>query len=142
MAAPTIPVSVKENLGDPNETRVDIFHLELVATVAFLVTVVVRTLAQHEEAIQGIHGHLLRVSIQEELTTLKFRVDNAEAENASLHARIKTMEAVEKVTLNHERLARIRIEQQLAAVQESHRQDREDFKNLKEHVTSQFKQHS
>ncbi|GJV97358.1 hypothetical protein Tco_1548935 [Tanacetum coccineum] len=63
-------------------------------------------------------------------------IDIAEVENASLHARIKTIEAVEKVTRNHERLARIRIEQQLAAVQESHRQDREDFKKFKELVTS------
>ncbi|GJU00362.1 hypothetical protein Tco_1110700, partial [Tanacetum coccineum] len=51
------------------------------------------------------------VPIQEELTTLRFRVDIAEAENASLRARIKTMEVVEKVTHNHERLARIGIEQ-------------------------------
>ncbi|GKF73247.1 hypothetical protein Tco_0219579, partial [Tanacetum coccineum] len=40
--------------------------------------------------------HLLGVPIQEELTALRFRVDIAEAENASLRARIKTMEAVEK----------------------------------------------
>ncbi|GKG35381.1 hypothetical protein Tco_0440535, partial [Tanacetum coccineum] len=33
------------------------------------------------------------------------------AENALLCARIKTIEAVEKVTRNHERLARIGIEQ-------------------------------
>ncbi|GJZ10500.1 hypothetical protein Tco_0545259 [Tanacetum coccineum] len=47
----------------------------------------------------------------EELTALRFRVDIVEAENASLRARIRTMEAVEKVTRNHERLARIGIEQ-------------------------------
>nr|GFD05611.1 hypothetical protein [Tanacetum cinerariifolium] len=49
--------------------------------------------------------------------------DMIDIENASLHTRIRTMEAVERVTRNHERLARIRIEQQLASVQESHRQD-------------------
>nr|GEV52938.1 putative reverse transcriptase domain-containing protein [Tanacetum cinerariifolium] len=43
-------------------------------------------------------------------------VDIAEAENALLCAKIKTMKAVEKVTRNHERLAHIRIEQQLATV--------------------------
>ncbi|GJU91817.1 hypothetical protein Tco_1304240 [Tanacetum coccineum] len=101
-----------------------------------------RTLAQHEEAIRGIQGHLLGVPIQEELPALRFKLDIAEAENASLRARIKTMEAVEKVTRNHERLACIGIEQQLAAVQESHRQDREDFRKLKELVTSQFGQRS
>ncbi|GKC40297.1 hypothetical protein Tco_1052681 [Tanacetum coccineum] len=68
--------------------------------------------------------------------------DIAEEENASLRARIKTMEAVEKVTRNHERLACIGIEQQLATVQVSHRQDREDFRKLKELVTSQFGQRS
>ncbi|GJZ15586.1 hypothetical protein Tco_0551263 [Tanacetum coccineum] len=67
MAAPTIPVSFEENLGDP-------------------------------------------IDIREELTALRFRVDIAEAENASLRARIKTNEAVEKITRNYERLARIKIE--------------------------------
>ncbi|GJX83884.1 putative reverse transcriptase domain-containing protein [Tanacetum coccineum] len=56
-------------------------------------------------------------------------------ENASLRARIKTTEAIEKITHNRERHARIKIEQQLAAVQESQRQDREDFRKLKELVT-------
>ncbi|GJV73417.1 putative reverse transcriptase domain-containing protein [Tanacetum coccineum] len=98
MAAPTIPVSAKENLGDPIEIRVDIIHPDPVAV--------------------------------EELTALRFRVDIAEAENASLRTRIKTNEAVEKITHNHKRLARIGIEQQLAAVQESHHQDREDFRKL------------
>ncbi|GJU47318.1 retrovirus-related pol polyprotein from transposon 17.6 [Tanacetum coccineum] len=62
------------------------------------------------------------------------RVDIVGAENASLHARIKTTEAIEKIIRNHERHARIKIEQQLAAVQESQRHDREDFKKLKELV--------
>ncbi|GJZ59971.1 hypothetical protein Tco_0615787, partial [Tanacetum coccineum] len=66
------------------------------------------------------------------------RVDIVEAENASLRATIRTVEAVETVTHNHERLARIEIESQLASVQESYRQDRENFKKLKEFVTSQF----
>ncbi|GJZ10893.1 hypothetical protein Tco_0545652 [Tanacetum coccineum] len=43
-------------------------------------------------------------------------VDIAEAENASLRARIKTTEAIKKITRNRERQARIKIEQQLAAV--------------------------
>ncbi|GKD23897.1 hypothetical protein Tco_1225600, partial [Tanacetum coccineum] len=103
MAAPTIPVSTEENLGDPIKIRVDIIHPEPVDAVAFLA---------------------------EELTALRFRVDIAEAENASLRTRIETNEAVEKITRNHERLARIGIEQQLAAIQESHHQDREDFRKL------------
>ncbi|GJR28110.1 hypothetical protein Tco_1104342 [Tanacetum coccineum] len=76
------------------------------------------------------------VPIQEELTALRFRVDVAESDNASLRATIRTMEVVETVTRNHETLTRIHIERMLASVQESHRQDREDFKKLKELVTS------
>ncbi|GKF59935.1 hypothetical protein Tco_0176721, partial [Tanacetum coccineum] len=82
------------------------------------------------------------IDIREELTALRFRVDIAEAENALWRARIKTTEAIEKITRNRERHARIKIKQQLAAVQESYRQDREDFRKLKELVTSQFGQHS
>ncbi|GJS94244.1 reverse transcriptase domain-containing protein [Tanacetum coccineum] len=135
MAASTIPVSAEENLGDPIDIRVDIIHPEPVAAVAFPAAAIVRTQAQHGEAIRGIQEHLLGVPIQEELTALRFRADIAEAENASLRARIKTTEAIEKITRNHERQARVKIEQQLAAVQESQRQDREDFRKLKELVT-------
>ncbi|GJS76421.1 putative reverse transcriptase domain-containing protein [Tanacetum coccineum] len=135
MAASTIPVSAEENLGDPIDIQVDIIHPEPVAAVAFPAAAIVRTQAQHGEAIRGIQEHLLGVPIQEELTALRFRADIAEAENASLRARIKTTEAIEKITRNRERQARVKIEQQLAAVQESQRQDREDFRKLKELVT-------
>ncbi|GJX48913.1 putative reverse transcriptase domain-containing protein [Tanacetum coccineum] len=136
----TIPVSAEENLRDPIDIRVDIIHPEPVAAVAFPAAAVVRTQAQHGEAIRGIQEHLLGVPIQEELTALRFRVDIAEAENASLRARIKTTEAIEKITRNRERQVRIKMEQQLAAVQESQRQDREDFRKLKEltiHVSAE-----
>ncbi|GJZ62594.1 hypothetical protein Tco_0618731 [Tanacetum coccineum] len=130
MAAPTIPVSAEENLGDPIDIRVDIIHPEPVAAVAFPAAAIMRTQAQHGEA-----GG-------EEMTALRFRADIAEAENASLRARIKTTEAIGKITRNRERQARVKIEQQLAAVQESQRQDREDFRKLKELMTSQFGRHS
>ncbi|GJU39897.1 hypothetical protein Tco_1192854 [Tanacetum coccineum] len=135
MAASTIPVSAEENLGDPIDIRVDIIHPEPVAVIAFPEAAMVRTQAQHGEAIQGIQEHLLGVPIQEELTALRFRADITEAENASLRARIKTTEAIEKITRNRERQTRVKIEQQLAAVQESQRQDQEDFRKLKELVT-------
>ncbi|GKE91222.1 hypothetical protein Tco_1572317, partial [Tanacetum coccineum] len=70
IAAPTIPVSAEENLGDPIYIRVDIIHLEPVAAVVFPTATI---------------------------------VDIAEAENASLRARIKTTDAIEKVTRNYER---------------------------------------
>ncbi|GKE05699.1 hypothetical protein Tco_1397717 [Tanacetum coccineum] len=136
MAAPTIPVSAEENLRDPIDIRVDIIHPEPVAAVAFPAAAVLRTQAQHGEAIRGIQEHLLGVPIQEELKALRFKVDITEVENASLRARIKTMEAIKKITRNRERRVRIKMEQQLAAVQESQCQDREDFRKLKELVTS------
>nr|GEW70395.1 hypothetical protein [Tanacetum cinerariifolium] len=117
MATPAISVSAEENLRDPIDIRMDIIHPEPVAAVAFLAAVV-------------------------ELTALRFRVDIVEAENASLRARIKTTEAIEKITRKRERQARVEIEQQLAAIQESQRQDRDNFRKLKELVTSQFRQHS
>ncbi|GJZ22107.1 hypothetical protein Tco_0559146, partial [Tanacetum coccineum] len=94
MAAPTIHVSAEENLGDPIDIRVDIIHPEPVAAVAFPAAAV------------------------EELTALRFRVDITEAENASLRARIKTTEAIEKITRNCERQVRREMEQQLASVHE------------------------
>ncbi|GJU63657.1 hypothetical protein Tco_1245492 [Tanacetum coccineum] len=90
MAASTIPVSAEENLGDPIDIRVDIIHPEPVAAVAFPAAAIMGTQAQHGEAIRGIQEHLLGMPIQEELTALRFRADIAEAENASLRARIKT----------------------------------------------------
>ncbi|GKE26979.1 hypothetical protein Tco_1442363 [Tanacetum coccineum] len=67
--------------------------------------------------------HLLEVLIHEDLRALRDRVDVDEAENASLRAMIRMMEAVKTVLRNHERQARIEIERQLASVQESYRQD-------------------
>ncbi|GKC73566.1 hypothetical protein Tco_1119449 [Tanacetum coccineum] len=96
MAAPTIPVFDERNLGEPIEIRVDVVHPAPVAAVAFLAATV------------------------EELTALRFRVDVAVAENASLCATIRIMEVIETVTRNHDRLARIEIEHQLASVQESY----------------------
>nr|GEZ99136.1 hypothetical protein [Tanacetum cinerariifolium] len=84
MAVPTILISAEENLGDPIDIRVDIIHPE--------------------------PEQLLRVPIQEELTALRFRVDITEAKNASLRARIKTTEAIEKITRSQERRARIKME--------------------------------
>nr|GEV30664.1 hypothetical protein [Tanacetum cinerariifolium] len=91
MATPAIPVSAQENLGDPIDIKMDIIHPEVVTAVAFPAVAV-------------------------ELTALRFRVDIAEAENASLRAKIKTTEAIEKITRKRERQACVEIEQQLAAV--------------------------
>nr|GEW20830.1 cell division topological specificity factor homolog, chloroplastic [Tanacetum cinerariifolium] len=83
-----------------------------------------------QEAIRGMQEQLLGVPIQEELTALRFRVDITEAENASLRARIKTKKEIEKITRSQERRARMEMERQLASVQESQRQDRENFRKL------------
>nr|GEY34096.1 hypothetical protein [Tanacetum cinerariifolium] len=128
MATPIIFISTEENLEDPIDIRVDIIHPEPLAAVAFPVAAIVRTQAQHEEAIRGMQEQLLGVPIQEELTALIFKVDIAEAENASLRARIKTTETIEKITRSQERRARMEMERQLDSVSESQRQDRENFK--------------
>nr|GEZ82940.1 hypothetical protein [Tanacetum cinerariifolium] len=94
MAAPTIHVSAEESLKDPIKIKVDIIHPEPVAAVAF-------------------------PAATEELTALRFREVIAETENASLRVRINTTEAIEKINHKHERQARVKIEQQLVAVQES-----------------------
>ncbi|GJT63331.1 hypothetical protein Tco_1006864 [Tanacetum coccineum] len=119
MAAPTIPIFAEENLGDPINIRVDIIHLEPVAVVAFPTAAFVRTQAQHEEAIRGILEHLQGVPIKEEMSTLRFRMGMVEAENASLRGKIKTMEAIEMITRSQEKMARRKMERQLALVQES-----------------------
>nr|GEU40278.1 ribonuclease H-like domain-containing protein [Tanacetum cinerariifolium] len=115
MAAPAIPISAEENLGDPIDIKMDIIHPEPVVAVAFPAAAVVRTQAQHGEAIRGMHEQLLGVPVQEELTALRFRVNVAEAENASLRARIKTTEAIEKITRSQERRARMEMKRQLAS---------------------------
>ncbi|GJX20502.1 hypothetical protein Tco_0223179 [Tanacetum coccineum] len=52
-----------------------------------------------------------------------------------------TMEAIETVTRSQERMTRREMERQLASVQESQQQDRENFRKLQELVTSQLGRH-
>ncbi|GKG27746.1 hypothetical protein Tco_0406073, partial [Tanacetum coccineum] len=61
----------------------------------------------------------LGVPIEEEMSTLRFRMGMAEAENVSLHGKIKTMEAIEMVTRSQEKRACMEMERQLTSVQES-----------------------
>ncbi|GKF34203.1 hypothetical protein Tco_0107403 [Tanacetum coccineum] len=65
MAAPTIPVSVEENLGDPIYIKVDIIHLEPIAAVAFPAATVMRTLARHGEVIGGIQKRVRSLELIE-----------------------------------------------------------------------------
>ncbi|GJR10914.1 hypothetical protein Tco_0793566 [Tanacetum coccineum] len=139
MDASTLPISGKRNLRDPIEIRVDIVHPAPVDV--FLAATVARTLVQHGEAIRSIHGHLQGVLINEEMSALRFRMGMAEEENASLRGRIKTMEATDTITRRQEKRARMELERQLASVQESQRQDQENFRKLQEFVTSQLGRH-
>nr|GEW29460.1 hypothetical protein [Tanacetum cinerariifolium] len=85
------------------------YHLpESVTAVAFPAAAVVMTQAQHGEAIQGILEHLQGVPIEEEMSTLRLRMGMAEAENASLRGKIKTIEAIEIITRSQEKRARNR----------------------------------
>ncbi|GJU53900.1 putative reverse transcriptase domain-containing protein [Tanacetum coccineum] len=115
MDAPTIPISAEENLGDPIDIRVDIIHPEPVAAVDFIAAAVVRTQAQHGEAIRGILEHFHEVPIEDEMSTLRFRMGMVETENASLRGKIKNMEAIEMVTRSQEKRARMEMERQLAS---------------------------
>nr|GFB00118.1 hypothetical protein [Tanacetum cinerariifolium] len=130
-----------DNRRDLIDIRVDIIHPQPVVVVAFPAAAVVRTRAQHEEAIRGMQEQLVGVPIHEELTALKFRVDIVEAKNTSLRARIKTTEAIEKINRSQERRAGMEMERQLALVQESERQDRENFRKLRELINSQLIRH-
>nr|GEU67891.1 hypothetical protein [Tanacetum cinerariifolium] len=89
---------------------VDVFYPVPVAAVAFPAVTIVTTLAYHGEAIRGIHEHLQGVPIEEDMSTLRFRMGMAKAQNASMRGKIRTMEAIETVTRSQERRARIEME--------------------------------
>nr|GEU67936.1 retrovirus-related Pol polyprotein from transposon 17.6 [Tanacetum cinerariifolium] len=72
-----------KNPEDPIDIRADIVHPT--PADVFPAATVVRTLAQHREAIRGIHGHLEGVPINEEINALRFKMGMVEEENASLH---------------------------------------------------------
>ncbi|GJV88697.1 hypothetical protein Tco_1532635 [Tanacetum coccineum] len=111
MVAPSIPVSEMIDIG------VDAIHPEPVDI--FPAATVMRTLAQHGEALQGIYEHLQGVHIDEDVSALRFKVEIVESENASLLGRIKTLEAINTITRSQERRTRSRMEQQLALVEET-----------------------
>ncbi|GJW48663.1 hypothetical protein Tco_0080309 [Tanacetum coccineum] len=120
MDAPNIPVSVDSsegNFGDGIDIGLDVVHPVPVAADAFPTVAIVTILPSHEEAIQGIYEYLKGVPIEEEMSTLRFRMGMVEAENASLRGKIRTIEAIETVTRSQERRTRREMERQLASVQ-------------------------
>nr|GFD44529.1 hypothetical protein [Tanacetum cinerariifolium] len=90
---------------------------------------------------RGIHGHLQRVPISEEMNALRLRMGMVEEENVSLCGSIKTMEAINTITRRQEKRARMELKRQLTSVQEFQRQDQENFRKLQEFVTSQLGRH-
>ncbi|GJX57374.1 hypothetical protein Tco_0287271 [Tanacetum coccineum] len=121
MDAPTILVSVdssKGNFRDAIDIGLDVDHPVPVPADAFPAVTIVTILASLGEAIRGIHEYLQGVPMEEEMSTLSFKMGMAEAENASLRGKIRTMEAIERVTRSQERRTRREIERQLASVQE------------------------
>ncbi|GJV70631.1 hypothetical protein Tco_1490626 [Tanacetum coccineum] len=124
MDAPTIPVSVDSSEGNFGDAPA--------AADAFPAVTIVAILASLGEAIRGIHEYLQGVPVEEDMSTLRFRMSMIEAENASLRGKIRTMEAIETVTRSQERRTRREVEQQLASIQKSQRQDRENFRKLQE----------
>ncbi|GJU07614.1 uncharacterized mitochondrial protein-like protein [Tanacetum coccineum] len=135
MDAPTILVfadSSEGNFINDIDIGLDVVHPVPVAADAFPAVTIVAILANHGEAIRGIHEYLQGVPIKEEMSTLRFRMGMVEAENASLRGKIRTMEAIKTVTHSQERRTRREMERQLALVHESQRQDRENFRRLQE----------
>ncbi|GJU17894.1 hypothetical protein Tco_1145860 [Tanacetum coccineum] len=72
----------------------------------------------HRDDIPESEQPPLGVPIQEDLMALRFRIDIVEAENASLRARNKTTEAIEKITCHRERQAHEKTERRLSLIQE------------------------
>ncbi|GJV64703.1 hypothetical protein Tco_1475531 [Tanacetum coccineum] len=124
MYVPAVSVfadSSEESFGETIKIGVNVIHPIPVTSAIFPASTVVMRLAQHGEAIRGIQEHLLEVPIHKELRALRERLDVAEAERTTLRATVRTMGAKD--------LTQSRI---------SHRRDREDFKKLKDFMTSQF----
>nr|GEU97407.1 hypothetical protein [Tanacetum cinerariifolium] len=119
MDAPTIPVSADSSEGnfrDVIDIGLDFNHPIPVVADAFLVVTIVTILASHKKAIRGIHEYLQWVPIEEEMSTLRFRMGMAKAKNASLRCKIRTMEAIEMITRSQERMTHTEMERQLASV--------------------------
>nr|GFB33795.1 hypothetical protein [Tanacetum cinerariifolium] len=119
MDVPTIHVSAdssKGNVKDATDIGLDVDHPVPVVTDAFPAVTIVTILASHGEAIRGIHEYVQGVPIEEEMSTLRFRMGMAEAENASLCSNIRTIEAIETITRCQERRTRMEMERQLASV--------------------------
>nr|GEV24695.1 hypothetical protein [Tanacetum cinerariifolium] len=122
MDVPTILVSADSSEGnfrDAINIGLDVDHPVPVAADAFPAMTIVMILASHGEAIRGIHEHLQGLPIEEKMSTLRFRMGMAEAENASPRDKIRTMEAIETITRSKEKRTHIEMERQLASVQES-----------------------
>ncbi|GKD18063.1 hypothetical protein Tco_1207221 [Tanacetum coccineum] len=125
MDAPALPALAGlsgEGQDATTDIRVDRIYPVPVAEVVFPAATVMATLARHGEAIRGIREHLQGVPINEEIMALRFRVEIAEAENASLRGRVRTLEAMDTITHGQEKRVRRRMEQQLASVTETLRE--------------------
>ncbi|GJR95154.1 hypothetical protein Tco_0267328 [Tanacetum coccineum] len=94
MDAPTIPVSIDSSEGN--------FRDVPAAADAFPAVTIVAILASLGEVIRGIHEYLQGVPVEEDMSTLRFRMSMIEEENASLRGKIRTMEAIEMVTRKEE----------------------------------------
>nr|GEX17553.1 hypothetical protein [Tanacetum cinerariifolium] len=117
--------SSEGNFGDAIDIGLDVDHLVPITADAFPAVTIVTILASLREAIQGIHEYLQGVPIEEEMSTLKFRMGMSEAENASLRGNIRTMEGIETVTCSQERRTRIEMERH-----EGNKSHRETSKNV------------
>ncbi|GJZ18654.1 hypothetical protein Tco_0554777 [Tanacetum coccineum] len=85
--APTIPVFVDSSEGnfrDAIDIGLDVDHPVPIVADAFPVVTIVTILSSLGEAIRGIHEYLQGVPIEEEMSTLRFKMGMVEAETDSL----------------------------------------------------------
>ncbi|GJU15913.1 hypothetical protein Tco_1143879 [Tanacetum coccineum] len=155
MATPVIPIpsdTYEESDGNMIEIGIDVVHPKPDTLTIFPVSTIVVKLVEHEEAIQGMREHLLKMPTQRlweadrELRVQGERADVVEAERITLRARVRSLEIIETRLHNivrDGRKAHARIERHLGLVQEelgqsmmSHRHDRESFKKLKDFMIS------
>ncbi|GJZ52270.1 putative reverse transcriptase domain-containing protein [Tanacetum coccineum] len=117
---------------DPIDIRVDVIHPGACRCGCFPARCIVDTSPTRE----AIHTNksIIRMPIRR-ADGSEIKADIAGQKMRRLCGLGLRLQGNRKITHNRERQARVKIEQQLATVQESQRQDREDFRKLKELMT-------
>nr|GEW91279.1 hypothetical protein [Tanacetum cinerariifolium] len=93
-------IEADESNGDMIKIGVDVVHLEPDTPAFFLVSTIVVNLVDHEEAIQGMHEHLVEMptqrleEIEEELRVQRERAKVVKAKKDTLCAMVRSLRAI------------------------------------------------